>query len=66
MLGEFDKQTAAEKQTQVKTWVSDAYLRKVQLPKARAIDDQFSAVDTYFNHGKDCFSVEQALEYYLR
>ncbi len=62
VLGEFDKQTATEKQTQVKTWVSDAYLRKVQLPKVHAIDDQFSAVDTYFNNKKDCFSVEQALE----
>ncbi len=59
VLGEFDKQAATDKQTQVKTWVKDAYIRKVQLPEARAIDEQFAAVDTYFNNEKDCFVVEQ-------
>ncbi len=59
VLGEFDKATASDKQAKVKTWVSDAYIRKVQLPPARALDEQFSAVDTYFNNEKDCFVVEQ-------
>ncbi len=62
VLGEFDKPTAADKQTQVKTWVKDAYIRKVQLPEARAIDEQFAAVETYFNHETDCFSVDKSLE----
>ncbi len=61
VLGEFDKQSATAKQTQVKRWISDAYIRKVNLPELKPIDNEFVYTETYFNVD-NCFTIWEAPE----